>query len=413
VALNAVPPSSVIWIKAEQFLAKWHLSSERAPQASSVNEFGVDFERDLVSAVEGVPTLKPILGYKVSGGTSLHVTQPLSALATLLDECVTLFDSDAYRTDWPDIDNIRRIGDDATIVRLDAELDAVITAGQGNHRISMFTPSQKRGEAIVAESYVYGRNHAGAWTTPYLTFQGWTNFLARKNLQPSVEQAKQSAVHILDEHGESLKEYRTFECFGHEVNLDGRVCILSSGAWYQVLDDFVARINRVINGIPRANMMLPVWNQADDEKTYNALCATDPLFLNCDRTIFRFGGRGADFQFEFCDLINLQTKTLFFVKKASKSSGMSHLFEQVRRSVEPLFGADPAYRQKITELFGTHHPAADVAWLQSRPKQGEWTICMVSLGEPAGSLPFFARCALVRVFEEMDGQGHAVSFINV
>ena len=41
VALNAIPKDQVVEIKAEQVFAKWHLSSERAPRASSLDEFGV------------------------------------------------------------------------------------------------------------------------------------------------------------------------------------------------------------------------------------------------------------------------------------------------------------------------------------------------------------------------------------
>src|SRR6202167_5840218 len=39
VALNVVPRDELIEIKAEQIFAKWHLASERAPRAASVNEF--------------------------------------------------------------------------------------------------------------------------------------------------------------------------------------------------------------------------------------------------------------------------------------------------------------------------------------------------------------------------------------
>jgi len=53
-ALNAIPRDNLVEIKAEQVFAKWHLASERAPRASSVDEFGVEFDRDLVAAVEGV-----------------------------------------------------------------------------------------------------------------------------------------------------------------------------------------------------------------------------------------------------------------------------------------------------------------------------------------------------------------------
>src|SRR5882762_5933333 len=56
VALNAIPPDKLVEIHIEQVFAKWHVARERAPRASSVEEFGVEFDRDLVASVEGVPS---------------------------------------------------------------------------------------------------------------------------------------------------------------------------------------------------------------------------------------------------------------------------------------------------------------------------------------------------------------------
>jgi uncharacterized protein (TIGR04141 family) len=73
VALNIIPKNEVIEIKSEQVFVKWHLASERAPRATSVEEFGVDFDRDLVAVVEGVPKSRPSLGSLVRGSTSLRL----------------------------------------------------------------------------------------------------------------------------------------------------------------------------------------------------------------------------------------------------------------------------------------------------------------------------------------------------
>jgi len=78
VALNSIPRDQILEIRAEQVFAKWHIADERAPRASSVDEFGVEFDRDLVAVVEGVPAepLVGILGKTVRGGTSLRVKIP-------------------------------------------------------------------------------------------------------------------------------------------------------------------------------------------------------------------------------------------------------------------------------------------------------------------------------------------------
>ena len=42
VALNSIPRDKVIELHAAQAFAKWHIASERVPQASFVEEFGVE-----------------------------------------------------------------------------------------------------------------------------------------------------------------------------------------------------------------------------------------------------------------------------------------------------------------------------------------------------------------------------------
>ena len=124
VALNVIPKNEVVEIKAEQVFAKWHLASERAPRASSVDEFGVDFDRDLVAVVEGVPKTRPSLGNTVRGSTSLRVNLPITELEPTLDTSLGEFASNAYKKDWPDIDKIIPVKDGELIALLEDQLDA-------------------------------------------------------------------------------------------------------------------------------------------------------------------------------------------------------------------------------------------------------------------------------------------------
>jgi uncharacterized protein (TIGR04141 family) len=71
-----------------------------------------------------------------------------------------------------------------------------------------------------------------------------------------------------------------------------------------------------------------------------------------------YGGNQS--KFEFCDLLYMQSKTMYFPKIASKSSGMSHLVEQVRRTTELLFSADGTYRQALAKVFKKQHVGEEV-----------------------------------------------------
>lgn len=411
VALNVIPRSELIEIKAEQIFAKWHLASERAPRAASVSEFGVDFDRDLVAVVEGQPQSRPALGSRVRGSTSLRVDLPISGLSELLDACLTEFQSDEYKREWPEIDKINPVKDDVIIALLEDQLDIALANEETRRRIVMFTPHQRRGESILAESYVFGRMSNHPVTRPYLTIESWVNELARANETPSVAAAKRYPVRILESTQGEPQTCKVFDCFGYEIDDGDRVYILSSGVWYEVVSNFVAQINDRIAAIQGCGLVLPTWNHADDEGAYNTFCSSDARFLNCDAKNFRFGGGQS--QLEFCDLVHLHTRTLLFSKIVSKSSGMSHLLEQVRRTSDLLFSADGAYRSRVLQLFEQHHPGADVAWLRSRPRREDWNLCMVSLGRPATDLPFFAKCGLAKLYKELIERGNRVSFNSV
>ena len=68
---------------------------------------------------------------------------------------------------------------------------------------------------------------------------------------------------------------------------------------------------------------------------------------------------------------------------------------------------------KLSELLKKYHPKADVKWLDVRPRQGDWDLCMVSLGATAAELPFFAKCGLAKIYKDLSEQGHTLSFIKV
>ncbi len=410
VALNSIAPTKLLELQVEQVFAKWHITRERAPRASSVDEFAVEFDRDLVANVEGVPSSSS-LGRTLRGSTSLRVEVPFATLPTILDEAIALFESDAYRKQWPEIDNLSPMKDQGLIDKLEAQFDTELASGAALRRMVMFTPAYRRGEGSPVDSYVFGRLTKSAATTPYLMIDSWISFLKRRNIAPSVAEAKRTPIHLLDEAKAETKVCTAFDCFGYEISLDGQQYILSSGVWYDVDLGFLKRINLAASKIPPPKVELPKWNGTDSEGEYNSHCGSRPGFLFFDAKNIMFGGGQS--KFEFCDILHVKSRTLFFAKIASKSSGMSHLVEQVRRTVELLFSADGAYRKELVKVIRQEHKGLDTGWLNSRPRHGDWNICMVCLGKSPLQLPFFARCALVKAVRDLQERGHEVSFLAV
>jgi uncharacterized protein (TIGR04141 family) len=413
VALNAIPREQLLEIRAEQVFAKWHVANERAPRAAAVEEFGVEFDRDLVAAVEGVPSksLQPVLGKSVRGGTSFKASIPFSGLEDILDKSGDLFDSDAYRKIWPEIDNIMPVKDESLIAQLEGQFDAELSSGKAQKKVVMFIPSRRDEGTSSMESYVFGRMSKSPAMTPYLTVNSWLSYLEQEDLKPTVDEAKRTRIHLIDELKDEFQSHTAFDCFGYELSFNGHPYILSSGIWYEVVAKFLKKTNDIANGIlvPKTNLVH--WNPGEDEGEYNARCAAAKGFLFFDAKNISYGGGHS--KFEFCDFVDLKTKTLFFAKNATRSSGMSHLVEQVRRTAELLFSTDGEFRSKLIDVFKKVHPGVDTSWLKSRPPNNEWKLCLVSLGKNALQLPFFARCGLVRAYNDLTRRGHVVFFTAV
>jgi uncharacterized protein (TIGR04141 family) len=410
VALNLIPPDKLVEIHIEQVFAKWHIARERAPRASSVEEFGVQFDRDLVASVEGEPS-KRIFGNRLRGGTYLRVDIPFSELLDILDKSVPLFQSNAYKKNWPEIDNIDVVTDELLIAKLEAQFDVELKAGSAQKKLVMFAPTYRREEVWAVDSYVFGRMSQSPATSPYLLVQSWMNFLAKGKRQPSVAAAKESWIHLMDAAKEPLSRCTAFQCFGYELSLASRQYILSSGIWYEVAVNFLNKVNKAASKIPAPQTGLPPWNQVESEGEYNFRCGQAKGFLGFDAKNVMYGGGQS--KFEFCDVIHMASRTLFFAKIPTKSSGMSHLVEQVRRTTELLFTADGEYRKELARIFNKYHKGADTEWLKARPRHGDWNICLVSLGKTSAELPFFARCSLVKVYNDLREGGHVVSFLKV
>ena len=407
VALNLMAKDGLLEIRAEQVFAKWHVASERAPRATTVDEFGVEFDRDLVGAVEGVPE-DDRLGGRIRGATNFRLSLALAALGPFLDKAEGRFQSNAYKKNWPDIDNLMPVKSRAIVEKLEALLDRDLGSSVARKRIVMFTPMFRRDEPLVAHSYVYGRLAASSARTPYLGIDGWVDELGRRDLSPSLAEARHAGVHLLDENGDLVKGCSAFQCFGYEIELGGRQYVLSSGTWYEAADDFWERVNRQVTEIAAPSVTLPRWNQVHHEDEYNRQCCTDPNLLHFDCKKIWYGGGKS--QFEFCDMFHPKGKVLVFAKIASRSSGMSHLVEQARRTRELLFSTDGTYRKELQGVFKKHHPAADRTWLNGRPQIQDWEFCLISLGRSAKELPFFAKCSLMNLHADLRERGHKVTF---
>lgn len=213
-----------------------------------MNDFGVEFDRDLVASVEGVPS-DQTLGRLIRGSTSLRLTLPIAAIATVLKRSTDLFASTAYRKRWPEIDNLRPVVDAQLLTKLEAQVDQDLGDAQKLKKIALLTPTHPRHEALIVDSYVIGKMSDPPVKRPYLTIDSWVDHLTGKNQTPNIPTARSTKVHMLDDNDDEMRSCSMFDCLGYELNLAGRTYVLSSSIWYEVVADVLIRINTQITAL--------------------------------------------------------------------------------------------------------------------------------------------------------------------
>lgn len=411
VALSTIPPDNVVEVRAEQVFARRHVANERAPRASSFRAFGFQADRDLFSAVEGVPHAgySDAFGEKVRGGASLKLGMRFSRLLETLDAIEERFVSEAYKKNWPNIDNLIVVRDAARSAALDAELDIVLSSAKPEQKISVAAPALRTGDSSYPQHFVVGRMRKNPATSPYLTFASWEGMLRATGKRPTAAAARATRVHLLDEALQEIDACSVYECFGAEVTHGGHPHILSSGLWYETRRQFVRDTHNTVTALRSPSYKLPAWNRIDDEAHYNAVVAAkDAAIWLFDRKLVPIGGGKS--RLEFCDLMHLPTNTLYFVKQPSASAGLSHLCEQVRRTAENFFHADDAFRKRLMSNIQKEGKISNIKWLRCRPRRQDWNLCLVAMGKAASEFPFFAKCGVATLVRELEQSGYNVLF---
>lgn len=403
-ALNLIDEDALRQIRLEQVLAKRHRQIERSPGTANLYSFGYESDRDLVFSVEGVSRNKLIHG-TVRGGAALRFETKTELLPKAL-ELACKRQGYGYQKKFPDIDSLSPITNQLDIQLLDAQLDAELKSP--HPRISMAPPASL--EVFDQDLYfTYGRwnpkNHARSWN---LSFDEWRASLG--GVQPTLEASMGTAISVVDA-STNIRRARIYpkDCFSFDVTNKKGHFVLFSGKWYMASPNLEAKIEHFLNSLLAPTAPPPRWNGIDDETAYNnSVCNLDAELVHMDARNVMYGGGQS--RFEFCDFLNPVKRILYFAKSPSSAQGMSHLFEQTRRTVELFFGNNDMYLTKLRQKLRDQHPQMNMDWIEEKPTSSQWEVCLVSLGKRADQLSMFPKCGLMKLHREVSGRCGKVTF---
>lgn len=404
VTLNAVASDKIRSIDKKVFEGISTHTREQASKDTSIGDFGLDVERDVLRAVVGTST-DPALGARLAGMDALTATCKLSldGLPALLGAYLSKSLETTYKQRYPWVDNIREVREKRLKSRLDEELLNIL-AETDNPKAWLAVPD------LVDWNDIEGFKYSAAKSADLFPDLHLRDYLDKVlNKTPSIDTLRSQRVYgIRTTTNQAFDKWPVYRCLYAEVTLDQQTYLLTGGAWYSVDVDFMNMINAAVNAIPQTSFVPLDYTEGDDEADYNKKLASWLAGAYCldGHTIQYGGGRS---KVEFCDVIS-PSRQLMHVKRYAGSSVLSHLFAQGVVSATS-FLRDATFRTEVNRLLPDELRLANT---NVQPNASDYEIAYVVASRSAkpltpASLPFFSRVTLRNAHLTLASMGFKVT----
>lgn len=403
VVLNSVDPEKLRSVDAQSLDAvPVHVRSQ-ASIATSLSDFGIDIEQDLIYAATGQPK-DAGFGKQITGKDTLKLTLALDLgdLHSLLDKLLVQAAATIYKENFAWIDNLSEVRDRSLMAKLDAALVGKIASKD-------FTRTWLSIPDIIEWSDFGGFKYQQPKHGKLFTDIDWASYLAFVGdaLPLKAETLRKHSVLCMSKASEqAIHDWPVYRCIYCELKLDGETFALNNGRWYRVDANFLSKLDLIVKAIPHSTLGLLDYtdkNEADyNKRVYES---DDDYFALMDRKMIVHGGGNS--KIEFCDLYT-QDKRLVHVKRYGGSSVLSHLFAQGLVSARLLL-SDADFRGKVNEKLPPTHQLLSP---DSKPAPSDFeVIYAIASNSPAEDfeLPLFSKINLRNCFNQLQLLGMKVS----
>lgn len=401
VVITCVSPDQLKQVSRQAIEGAKLQSIEQTPKGESLDKYSIDYERDLLKGLAGIPR-KKAFGDFIAGADALHVSIPGGILD--LKKRVRLY-LKAYilKIISPELrwyDRLKRVIDPSIKNQLDTKLDAAIQVASYIEPLLMIPDILDRTKTFYSYGFEHGtkRHPPAKYTDPDI--DDWRRWLHTKHATPSLEEARKKNFFIYDASGNQVESYRFSQCLIWTCTLQGMSYFLHAGSWYSISTDLVYDVKNFLIETYKTKSHV-AWPKyyGGDENTYNAgVAGSVPGMILMDKKS-NIVLKGAKSAIEACDLIDIGSKLLVYVKrKKAGSSGLAHLFMQVQNGVDAFFSFDTSMRSEMLKRM----PSNTSFDPDAIPKADQWTVVILILGVKRNrGLPFFSLMAAKQTISQL------------
>lgn len=399
--LNALDPKK---IKSTDILQPENAKRHRvqSPTASELNFFELNSDETILKKMTGaVKNEYAELFKNITGGNSLRVSSNLQAdeISGLCNDLIEIYKKEDYKTSFPELQNIVPVKDPALLNQLKSKLITAFNEDPAPVELVLAIPE------IFDYSTDYKIKYSGEgrseleFTDVYI--RGYREYLVDRQIDSidNIDKFTSHKLKILDENDSLIKEYSIYKSFLFDCELEDKVYHLCEGEWYCIENDFIIKLSTELDPLFIDTHEYLHQCEMKREDDYNiSVKNAYPNTICLDKKSISPNGQ---YQIEPCDLIyvNRDYLELAHIKISTRSSSLSHLFNQGINSVELLRRNEEA-QNKLKVLIENN------ADMLSLIDEGKYSVSYGIITKndkerKSKSLPIFSRISLLRTINAL------------
>lgn len=339
VALNCVQPDNLRSTDTVEPSGSRRTRTQ-IPIAADLTSFDFDADNSILRRLTGVVRDEYKELFKnITGSTNVKLTSAIlpEELPSLAEKLVEIYQSKQFEKYFPNIHNIVPVRDPSTLETLNSELLRAINMRAEN--VSLAIPDILDFDRVANVKY---RSLRYTTSGNNVDIQDYFNALENKQETrlENIDTLKRHRLELVDDNGSITNSNPIWSSLVFDTTIQDQegTFHLNDGNWYKVDDEFASDLTSELDKYWRASS-LPPFTQGT-EGAYNAAV---PLHLE---NIYCLDGKNispqGQTQIEPCDLADLGSGDLqlLHVKRSTRSTSLSHLFNQATTSADLLIFSD-------------------------------------------------------------------------
>jgi len=322
----------------------------QSPTESDLTFFDFDRDSSIMKRLTGIvkDEYKGIFT-NATGASNLRISSKVQpeGIIELLEELLEIYSKEDFKESFPDLQNITPVNDPVIVDSLDAKL--LQAFNETVVELVLTIPE------IVDYQDALKIYFSGAGGRDIIVYQDVYIGYYRKYLESnsknsiSIKDLKKHKLNLCNDDGISYKNFSIYKSMLFDSESDGLHYHFCDGNWYLIETEYIEKLKNFLDPYFYNEELLFEYNH-NSEGDYNQKMEDgNSKFICLDKTNISPNGQ---YQVEPCDLyyVDNTIASLYHVKISTRSSTLSHLFNQGLNSLE-LLRVEPESKAKLNDLI--------------------------------------------------------------